>query len=62
MGIMALTTLYAFMQVLNSTRKYYTKNEYFHIHILFSIIYLLHEQELNLRIYSKQELIVELFA
>jgi hypothetical protein len=62
MGIMALTTLYDFMQVLNSTRKYYTKNKYFPIHILFSIIYLLHEQELNLRIYSKQELIVEIFA
>jgi hypothetical protein len=35
-----LTTLYAFMQVLNSTRKFATKNYYFPMHILFSIIYL----------------------
>jgi hypothetical protein len=28
-----------FMQGLNSTRKYYTKNEYFPMHILFSTIY-----------------------
>jgi hypothetical protein len=38
-----------FMQGLNSTRKHYTKNEYFPMHILFSTIYLLQEQKLNLR-------------
>jgi hypothetical protein len=41
MGTMALTTLYDFMKVLNSTRKFATKNYYFPIHILFTTIYLL---------------------
>jgi hypothetical protein len=50
---MALTTLYDFMQVLNSTRKFGTKNYYFSMHILFTTIYLLQEHELNPRIYSK---------
>jgi hypothetical protein len=36
-----------FMKGLNSTRKRYTKNEYFPMHILFSTIYLLQEQKLN---------------
>jgi hypothetical protein len=51
-----------FMQVLNSTRKFATKNYYFPMHILFTIIYLLQEQELNLRIYSKRELIMSIFV
>jgi hypothetical protein len=62
MGIMALTNLHDFMQVLNSTRKFATKNYYFPTHILFTIIYLLQEQELNPRIYSKQELIMSNFV
>jgi hypothetical protein len=35
------------MQILNSTRKYYTNNEYFSKHTLFSTIYLLQEEILN---------------
>jgi hypothetical protein len=62
MSIKALTTLYDFMQVLNSTRKFAAKNYYFHMHSLFTTIYLLHEHELKLRIYSKQELIMERFV
>jgi hypothetical protein len=61
MGIMALTTLYDFMLVLNSTRKFSTKNYYFPMHILFTTIYLLQEHELNPRIYSRQELIMGIF-
>jgi hypothetical protein len=49
------------MQGLNSTREFSTKNYYFSMHILFSIIYLLQGKELNPKIYSKQELIMELF-
>jgi hypothetical protein len=62
MGITALTTLYDFMQVLNSTRKFATNNYYFPMHILFTTMYLLQEQELNPRIYSKQELIMSIFV
>jgi hypothetical protein len=62
MGVMALSTLYDFMQVLNSTKKFSTKNYYFPMHILFTTIYLLQEQELNPRIYSKQELIMIIFV
>jgi hypothetical protein len=40
------------MQVLNSIRKH-TNNEYFYRHILFTKIYLLQEQKLNPRNYSK---------
>jgi hypothetical protein len=56
MGIMALTTLYDFIYVLNSTRKFATKNCYFPRHILFTTIYLLQKQELNPSIYSNQEI------
>jgi hypothetical protein len=62
MGIIALTTLYDFMQVLNSTRKFASKNYYFPVHILFTTVYLLQEHELNHRIYSKQELIMSIFV
>jgi hypothetical protein len=44
---MNLIILSYFMQGLNSTRNYYTKNEFFPMHILFTTIYLLQEQELN---------------
>jgi hypothetical protein len=49
-----------FMQVLNSAREFYTKNQYFSNHKLFSIISLLQKQRLNPKNYSKQELIMEL--
>jgi hypothetical protein len=45
-----------FIQVLNSAREFYTKNYYFSIHNLFTIIYLLQEQELNHKNYSEQKL------
>jgi hypothetical protein len=54
--------LYDFMQVLHITRKYYTKNEYFHKHILFTIIYLLQEQKLNHINYSEQEINMDNFV
>jgi hypothetical protein len=50
------------MQVLHITRKYYTKNEYFHKHILFTIIYLLQEQKLNHINYSEQEINMDNFV
>jgi hypothetical protein len=53
---MALIILYDFMQVLNSTRKYYTNNKYFPKHTLFSTIYLLQEEILNHRNYFEHEL------
>jgi hypothetical protein len=37
---MSLNKFYGFMQVINSIRKYYTKNEYFPMHIIFTTIYL----------------------
>jgi hypothetical protein len=48
------------MQGPNSTREFATKNYYFLMHILFTIIYLLQEHELNPRIYSKKELIMRI--
>jgi hypothetical protein len=54
--------LYDFIQVLNSARDVYTKNHYFLVHILFTTISLLQRQRLNLRNYSKHELIMELFV
>jgi hypothetical protein len=50
---MSPNKLYDFMQVLRSIRKHYIKNEYFPMHILFTSIYLLQEQELNHRNYSR---------
>jgi hypothetical protein len=51
-----------FIQVLNSSRKVYTKNHYFSNLKLFSTISLLQKEILNPRNYSKQELITELFV
>jgi hypothetical protein len=48
--------------VLNSARKFYTKDYYFSNSKLFSTISLLQKQRLNPRNYSKQELIMELFV
>jgi hypothetical protein len=56
MHFLNLNILSDFMQVLNSTRKHSTKNEYFPMHILFTTIYLLQEQKLNHRNYSVQEI------
>jgi hypothetical protein len=50
--------LSGFMQVLNSIRKHYTKNEYFPKHTLFSTISLVQEHKLNPRNYSKHEIIM----
>jgi hypothetical protein len=52
---MNLNMLSEFMQVLNSTRKHSTKNEYFPTHILFTTIYLLYGQKLNHKKYSEPE-------
>jgi hypothetical protein len=52
--------LYDFIQVLTSARKVYTKNYYFYNSKLFSKIVLLQKQRLNLRNYSKQEIIIKL--
>jgi hypothetical protein len=60
MRFVSLTILYYFMQGLTSTREFATKNYYFPMHILFTIIYLLQEQQLNHRNYSKPELSMEL--
>jgi hypothetical protein len=62
MRFVNLIVLSDFIQVLNILRKHPTKNEYFPMHILFTTIYLLQEQELNPRIYSKQELIMSIFV
>jgi hypothetical protein len=62
MRFMHLIMLSDFMQALNSTRKHFAKNEYFPMPILFSTIYLLHEQKLNYRNYSVLEIIMENFV
>jgi hypothetical protein len=59
---MGLNMTYDFIQVLYSMRQYYTKVEYFSKHILFTTIYLLQEQNLNPRNYSKQEIILIIFV
>jgi hypothetical protein len=53
---MSLTKLSDFMQVSYKTRKQYTKNEDFPMHIIFTRMYLLQEQELYHRNYSKQKI------
>jgi hypothetical protein len=62
MRLMDLIILSYFMHGLNSTREFATKNYYFPMHILFTTIYLSHEQELNPRIYSKPEINYEYFC
>jgi hypothetical protein len=51
-----------FMKALNIKRKHRTKNEYFHKHIAFTIIYLLQEQKIKYRNYSEQEITVKKFV
>jgi hypothetical protein len=50
---MNLIMLSDFMQLLRFKRKHPTKNEYFFMHILFTIIYLLQKQKLNHNKYSE---------
>jgi hypothetical protein len=50
------------MHGLNNSREFATNNYYFPMHILFTTIYLLQEQEINPRIYSKQKLIMSIFV
>jgi hypothetical protein len=59
---MNLIMLSDFMQILNSRRKHPTKNEYFPMHILFTTFYLLQEQKLNHRNYSKLKIIMRIFV
>jgi hypothetical protein len=59
---MHLISCFDFVQVLHSARKFPTRNEYFSKHILISIIYLLQEQKLNPRNYSKHEIIISNFV
>jgi hypothetical protein len=54
--------LFDFMPILNSIKKHYTNNEYFYRHIIFNMIYLLQEQKLNPRNYSKKEIIMSNFV
>jgi hypothetical protein len=59
---MNLIMLSDFMQILNSRRKHPTKNKYFPMHILFTTFYLLQEQKLNHRNYSKLKIIMRFFV
>jgi hypothetical protein len=58
---MSLNMLSDFMHDLSIKRKYYTKDDQFSSHTLFSIISLLQEQELNHSNYFEQELNVSNF-
>jgi hypothetical protein len=51
-----------FIQTLNSTREFYTKNHYFPKHLLFTTISSLQKQRLNPRNYYKNEIIMKLFV
>jgi hypothetical protein len=53
---MSITRVYDFLQVLAIKRNYSTKNEYFTMHILFNIIYLLQKQRLNPNKYFEPEI------
>jgi hypothetical protein len=51
-----------FIRTLDSTRKFYTKTQYFSHYKSFPSIFLLQKQRLNPRIYYIQELIMKLFV
>jgi hypothetical protein len=55
MRFKGLTRVYDFLQVLHIKRSHYTKNDYFPMYILFTIIYLLQEHKLNPNKYYDQE-------
>jgi hypothetical protein len=59
---MSLNNFFDFMQVLNSIKKSPTKNECFRMHILFTIIYFLHEQTINQGHYYVHELNMDNFV
>jgi hypothetical protein len=59
---MRLKLLPDFLQALYRTSKFPTKDYYFSKYIPFSTIYLILEQNLNTRNYSRQELILEIFV
>jgi hypothetical protein len=59
---MHLIFLSNFLLVLYSEKKFPTKNSYFPKHKLFYTIFLLQEQILNPRNYSKKELIMDIFV
>jgi hypothetical protein len=61
MQYMHIILLSDFLQALNSARKLLTKNYYFSKHILFTIVYLLQEQKLNPRNYSKPKRVIRFF-
>jgi hypothetical protein len=61
MILVRLTRLSNFKQLLNYIRKHTTKSEHLSRHILFTTIYLLQEQKLNHRNYSKQKIIMSNF-
>jgi hypothetical protein len=56
MHLVSINMLSDFIHVLNSTRKHSTKNEYFPMPILFTIIYLMQEQKLNYINYTEDEI------
>jgi hypothetical protein len=53
---MSLNKFSDFIQVLYSIMKHRVKNEYFTMHILFTIIYSLQKQKLNHKQYSEQKI------
>jgi hypothetical protein len=59
---MSLNKLHDFIQVEYSMGKLYTNNHYLPKHILFTMIYLLQEQNLKPRNYSEQEIILIIFV
>jgi hypothetical protein len=62
MRFTSLTRVYDFLQVIHIKRRQSTKNDHLAMYILFTIIYLLQEQKLNHRNYSKQVTIMIIFA
>jgi hypothetical protein len=51
-----LKRMYDFLHYLHINSSYYTKNEHFPMHILFTTFYLLQKQKLNYRTYYKQKI------
>jgi hypothetical protein len=62
MRVIPLIMLSDFIQVLDSSREFYTENHYFSKPELFPTISLLQQQRLNTTNYSKQELIMKIFV
>jgi hypothetical protein len=59
---MGLNKFYDFIPVIYSMINHHTKVEYFSEHILFIIIYLLQEYELNPNKYFEQEINMNIFS